>query len=172
MAKPDENAKELRSQSVPEPDALRTAPERPIERDAAGRVLPGSQLHLSHGASRFRATGELPAHTEHVGQELDALITDYVNDLGGREAVTTGQRELLELLRTAAGMRRLVELELQRTGWKTVKGRVRAATHLLLSLLDKEEHLIRRLGVDRKAKPINTLESYARELAAKKEALR
>lgn len=154
-------------------DALaETGAERPAEgaapahvgRTAAGQFAAGNLAHLGHGAARFQRTGLLPAEVAaEIGAELDQLVSQYVADLGGDDAMTTGRRQLLELLRTTSGMRLLVERDLAERGWRSARGRVRSTVTLLLSLIDREERLVKHLGIERNARKVDALGDYLRQ---------
>jgi hypothetical protein len=113
---------------------------------AAGKGHGGK---TTHGAIAFRDSGILPEGAEHVQAALEALRQGYTADLGGEAELTTAQRKLLDLLVTADGMRMLIEVDLARRGLTSARGRVRASTHLLLALIDREQRLCKELGLKR-----------------------
>lgn len=132
-----------------------------------GDVAPraGNTNALTHGAFRFRDRGLLPAGAEDVGEQLETLLRNYETDLGGAETLSTGQTELLGLLRTVAGMRLLVERDLGARGWKTPRGSVRSSVKLLLTLIEREVALLKLLGLKRTARRVPSIEEY---IAAKR----
>jgi hypothetical protein len=135
----------------------------PNGRDSRGRFTRGNRGALKSGQySRAIATAELPEQSEvrAILAEREAAI---VTDLGGREALSTMQVDLVRDYQTLHCIASYLESRIVREGPITAKGRTRAAVAVLLSIVDRKMRVAQLLGITRAARPVESLaEAIAR----------
>ena len=130
------------------------------DRDAQGRFLPGNQAAYRHGVKLFERKGELPAF---LRDALDGFREALSADQGGDSELTTVRRGYVERLVATEGVLRLLETDLAHRGMLTAKGRVRSTYTAWLAALDRWDRLAQRLGLDRRASKVPTLDAYLAE---------
>jgi hypothetical protein len=138
-----------------EPNPNAEPPARPIgaDRDAAGRVLPGNTLAVTHGLDAV----ELPAQLAHLRDELfDFERASLVDE--GDDDIPTRRRSLI------AYRARLHRRVLQIDDAIDLKGLVDPRGRLRVAWLSKLESLVaaclridRELGLERGAKQVTSL---------------
>ena len=129
-------------------------------RDPRGRFTSGNRGALKHGRhSRAIANAELPEQSalRAVLAEREASITA---DLGGHDALSTLQIDLVHDYQTLTCIATYLESRVMREGPITAKGRTRAAVSVLLSVLDRKLRVAQQLGLARAARPIESLDRY------------
>lgn len=131
-----------------------------INRDARGRVGAGNELALKHGLRRFQAKGLLP---DDVQASVDAFRARLTSDQGGDSddatAIRLGyQRRLVEV----EAMLQLLANDLRTNGVITARGRTRNSVMTFLQTLDRWDRLAQRLGMERRAKKVPTIDEFMR----------
>jgi hypothetical protein len=100
-----------------------------------------------------------------IGAAVEAFKSDLIEDLGGEDAVSTQQRALVELAAREWLMLESID------GWILEKGRFvntgkRSAFPIVrerFKMADSFSRRLNTLGLERRAKPVPTLESYLAE---------
>lgn len=128
--------------------------------ERTGRFGPGNTAALKHGGrSRQVQEGLLPEQADVVAA-LRERQNEIENDLGGSDKLSALARDLvgryLQLDLHASFLATL----LQRAGALTGKGRTRAALSAWLSIIDRQERIAARLGIERRAKPVEGVQDY------------
>lgn len=118
--------------------------------------LPGNPAALKHGARRLETTGG----TALDRTERHAIERAVLEDLGGEEEVSAVLRELVGDFAFCAVLRERLAEHLAIVGPMTRKGRKRAAADMYLAASKRLERLAARIGTDRKAKPVPSLQEY------------
>ncbi|SRR5712692_2038337 len=137
-------------------DAGEASVDRPsTDRDDSGRFLPGNTAAVKHGVY---AQHPAPAA---IRQSSNELVEGIVSDLGGLDNLTAIQRGYIELLRDTNICRQLLVGHLIERGLFTPRHRVRSAYSKLLETIDRWDRLAMRLGTDRRAKQVPTIDEFA-----------
>lgn len=119
-----------------------------------GQFLPGNTAAMRHGAHSERHIERLKAEAAETLAEHRAEI---VADLGGEEALSRIQRDVLDRYLTATCLLAWMESELVAKGPLTAKGTRRALHTAYATQLDKVVKLSGMLGLQRRAKPLDPL---------------
>lgn len=144
---------EGQGQGVPAALADPNAPQR----DALGRLLPGHTLTFQHGEDSARVLASLQA-------EVAAFVEGALVDEGDASEVSTRRRSQIEY--RARLHRRIVQLDaaLEQRGLFDKKGKLRVQwLQRLAGLIDTAKAIDSLLGLTRRPKKINDLDSYVRE---------
>ena len=136
---------------------MRSGRDQDAQRDAQGRFLPGNQVAYRHGVKLFERRAELPSA---LRDALDGFRDALVADQGGYRELTTVRQGYVERLVATEGVLRLLEGDLAQRGMLTPKGRVRSTYTAWLAALDRWDRLAQRLGLDRRASKVPTLDAY------------
>ena len=126
-------------------------------RCASGHVLVGNQTARKHGVRQFEQHGErvLPADVRlSVDEFRSQVVADRGDDL---TAIEGGYIRRLGELETVA---RLLASDLATRGLFTPKGRVRNTFSRWLETLDRWDKFATRVGTDRRAKRVGTLQDF------------
>jgi hypothetical protein len=139
--------------------------ERVDGRDAKGRFAPSNRSGEKHGALTFtRRGGELPLEFRLEHERFKAQV---LSDLGGE--LSEIELGLVEMLCSTKSILNLLAADMQRNGMMTPRGRLRATYQAWLKASSRYEKLASKLGLKRRAKPAQTLDSYLAERAAVEE---
>jgi len=132
-------------------EALDQLAQRP-QRDDQGRFTPGNSAAVKSGARSdgfWRAIGGVKQETLHRLRSDLALDRD----------IPTTLEALLDAFAEATLLRRSLFLRLARSGGAiTSRGRSRAAFNAYLAVADRERRLALDLGLERRQKPLPSLE--------------
>lgn len=129
----------------------------------AANLAKYNATHSTTGISSFLNSGKLPAQ---IQERLDDFQSGLISDLGGDESVTTGQRALIQSARISLGVILLGFNYLFQEPSKLRKHR-----WLLASLGSYQNSLrltLTTLGLQRRAKQIESLDDVVAEIAAKR----
>ena len=123
-----------------------------------GTTAPHNALAVTHGGRRRRP----------VLAEQTSLYASWAADLGGVDELATGQRELLRRAVDNVGIADSAVAYLRSSKGSLTSARTLAAISVLHSATDRVIRIATALGLERRAKPVETLESYldAREAKA------
>ena len=124
------------------------------ERQRAEDRPPG----LKHGINSFLMRGQLP---DAVRKRLDAFETGMVTDLGGDP--TTGQQTLIESTRVCFGVILLAAVWIAENGAVRKSGRPHYILNILAAYLNTLRLNLMALGLERRTKTAQTLESVVAE---------
>jgi hypothetical protein len=80
------------------------------------KARPGNKNRLTLGAYSLRDNGELPPEKEELRKYLDCVRENMIEDLGGKDAVTTSQVILVESTVMTLGIMTLMWQWLQKEG--------------------------------------------------------
>jgi hypothetical protein len=139
--------------------------ERADGRDAKGRFAPRNKSGETHGALTFtRRGGELPPEFR---LEHERFKSQVFADLGGE--LSEIELGFVELLCATKSILNLLAADMQRSGMMTPRGRLRATYAAWLKASSRYEKLASKLGLKRRAKPAQTLDSYLAERTAAEE---
>ena len=128
------------------------------DRWADGTVRVDNQVARKHGAdSAAVKRGEVPAD---LRQSIDDFRAGLIADQGGATALTTLELAYILRLTEIEVCCRLLQNDLVNRGLHTQKGRVRSSYEKYLATLDRWDRLAQRVGVDRRAKQIPSLQDY------------
>lgn len=148
---------------VPQPP---TTDSRADGRDPFGRFAKGTSIGLAtrrygseptHGVRRFQRAGVI---THDLAAQQAEDIAGFVADLGGLENLTTAKRAIVEKAAEALTVSRLFAEDIGTRGAFTAHGRVRATTTGYLATVDRIVRLLGLLGLERKARNLDTLDGY------------
>lgn len=124
------------------------------------RFTPGNTASLQHGGrSRRVALGAMPEQAEALAA-LAEQRKEIEDDLGGSATLSRIQRDIVTRYLEASLVANYLGQNLQQLGPLTGKGRTRAAMTAYLQVLDRQMRLGAMLGLERVAKPGQTLEGY------------
>lgn len=117
-------------------------------------ALPGNQLATKHGHRSRRFQDAMLPGQEQLRAAIAERRIEWAADLG--DDLSFGQRDLI-----SRGLRLHVILDtleenMEREGVLTPKGAMRAAVSLYLSVLDRLMKIYAQLGLERRAKPIQS----------------
>ena len=126
-----------------------------------GRSGPPGNTNASRYAWRtLTRRGLLREQDQWVGRPLDLYVQGLLSD---KPEATAGERNIIEIAATAKACVLLIMSELKKSGFThTVGGAVELtpAARELRSFLQTEIQALRVLGLGRRAKPVQGLESY------------
>jgi hypothetical protein len=131
----------------------------PSGHDAAGRFTAGNQAARRHGLRAFQLHGDTTLAAE-LRAELAEFREGVERDQGGAEELTTLGAGYVRRLSEVEAICVLLGADLQTRGLLTRRGRVRSTYNAFLQAIDRWDRLAQRLGLARKAKPVQTLEQY------------
>jgi hypothetical protein len=136
-------------------------PERADGRDTKGRFASRNKSGETHGVLTFtRRGGELPAEFRHEHERFKSqVLSDLGSDLSEIEL------GLVEMLCSTKSILNLLAADMQRNGMMTPRGRLRATYQAWLKASSRYEKLASKLGLKRRAKSAQTLDSYLAERA-------
>jgi hypothetical protein len=109
---------------------------------------------------------EFPDANE-INGEVDALVAEIVADLGGESEVTANRKTIVAAQRTTLTVLALAQRYLVREGLVNRRGKPHPLLKLLVSYINAARLNAVSLGLERRAKRINDLESIAVEYAEK-----
>jgi hypothetical protein len=133
------------------------------QRDGHGRFRPGHSVTLKHGRYSERAQTALLPEQDTLRRELAQLRDELIADLGGPERVGVVMGQAAESYLRLWTLAETLWAGIEKHGPLTPKGRQRAATSLLLQILDRMTRLAQQLGMERRLKPANTIDDYIRQ---------
>lgn len=119
-----------------------------------GQFLPGNTAALQHGA---RSERHLERLQEQAAEALAEQRDEIAQDLGGADALSRVQQDLLERYLAASCLLGWMEAELVAKGPLTSKGKRRALHSAYAIQLDRVVKLAGMLGLERRAKPVDPL---------------
>jgi hypothetical protein len=128
------------------------------DRWADGTVRPENQTARKHGVdSAAVRRGEVP---HELRQSVDEFRAGVISDQGGRTALTTLQAAYIVRLTEIDVCCRMLENDLVRRGLHTKGGRVRSSYDKFLATIALWDRIAQRVGVDRLAKPVTSLQEF------------
>jgi hypothetical protein len=128
------------------------------DRWADGTVRVGNDVARKHGAdSGAVKRGQLP---EDLRVTIDEFRSGLITDQGGAEELTTLQAGYITRLTDLEVCSRLLQADLVARGLITPKGRVRSSYDRLLATFVCWDRFAQRLGFERRARPIPSLQEY------------
>lgn len=143
--------------SAPEESGSKGQPWTPGNPGNTGRFQKGqSGPAKTHGVSAFKVRGEI-ALSEEMRSELAAFRAGVEVDQGGTAELTTIGNGYVRRLAEAESVVQLLGRDLQERGIFTPRGRMRSTFHAYLQAVDRWDRLAQRLGLERKAKPVDPL---------------
>ena len=119
-----------------------------------GCWVSGNTGALTHGARRL----QVGAGTELDEANRTAIRDAVLSDLGGESEVSAVLYELCADFASAVVLRDLAWAHIAAVGPLTLKGRRRAVVSLYLEASARAERLAARIGLERKAAPVQSLE--------------
>jgi len=123
---------------------------------------------IIHGGIQFWKYGIVPAGKERILDVVDAVIQDYVADLGGEEEISSGQKILLHNLKKMLTFQLLVDEHLSKNGIIDKGGNVAPAlSAFYLAAVNTANRITDKLGMKR----VRGTESWSKYLAARERAL-
>jgi len=128
-------------------------------RCARGHALHGNQLHRVHGMYSFRDRGDRAVPAD-LRTSADDMLAGILADKGGAENLTTLKREYAQQARTLRVMLDLIGNYLVRNGITTPRGNVRSAVNKYLEVFDRFDKAATRLGLEREARQVPSLQDY------------
>lgn len=123
---------------------------------ACGCFLRGNQSAVSHGLYRYRDRGTLPPNLK---VSVDEFREQLILDQGGLDGLSAVRAGLLRLLVDAEVGRRLMMNMVIARGAESKSGR--AAYDRLLATIDRWLRIAEKLGVERKPREVETIQSWA-----------
>lgn len=143
-----------------------TTPNAPGRDATNGRYLLGHRENISTGMD----TDRLPIGLEHLHAELDRFIAGSLVDEGDEQDIPTRRRSQLEY--RARLHRRILQLDavLDQRGLVDKRGKLRAAwLSQLQSLIAAAVRIDNLLGLDRRPKEVDDLQTYIAQQEARNE---
>ena len=132
-----------------------------VQRDALGRVGPGNALaRKADGLNRYAKTKELP---EDIRLFVDTFSADVISDQGGASDLTAIRGGYVRRITDVEAMLQLAAKDIRTRGFFTVGGRTRTTVFTFMQLLDRWDRLAQRLGLDRRAKQVPSLEQFLQQ---------
>ena len=121
-----------------------------------GCFLPTNTAALVHGGRRFR---------DGMGTPLDEarraeIVAAVISDLGGEDEISAVLRQLVADFGAACVLRNLAWAHIASVGPLTKAGRQRAVVDLYLKASARVERLAARIGTQRRAAPVPSLQEY------------
>lgn len=138
------------------------------DRCANGHALAGNEWRLQHGVRRFEDHGTVAPE---VGLSVQEFAGQVVADRGGAEILTAVQRAYVKRLSELETVARLLASDLAQRGLFTPRGRVRSTFNRWLDTLSVWDRFAQRVGVDRAARPVPSLQEYLASRAEGQEAV-
>ena len=142
-------------------------PSAPARDPQSGRFLPGNFAASQHALRSDR----LPPEFEHLAAELAEFADASIADDGGADAITVRRRSLHAY--RARVHRRIAQLDgaIEIRGLFDRRGKLRVAwLQQLQGLIRTAQGIDSLLGLERRARKVPTIEEWARDLAARKQA--
>jgi hypothetical protein len=135
------------------------------DRNADGTVRVGNQTARKHGVHAFEARGAaaLPAD---LRVSVDEFRVQVISDRGGVDNLTAIEGGYIRRLSELETVARLLTSDLALRGLFTPRGRVRGTFSRWLETLDRWDRYAQRVGVDRRARQISTLQAYLEQRTA------
>lgn len=135
------------------------------DRWADGTVRPGNQAARKHGVHAFETRGAaaLPAD---LRVSVDEFRAQVISDRGGVDNLTAIEGGYIRRLSELETVARLLTSDLAQRGLFTPRGRVRGTFSRWLETLDRWDRYAQRVGVDRRARQISTLQAYLEQRTA------
>lgn len=154
--------------AAPEPEAPAGAAE-PIPENGSGdgrrpdgRFAAGNQVARQHGVYASQQSAELAA-------EVDAFLAGLLSDLGGESELSTVELAYVARLCRLELTLRLLETDIAASGLVTPAGGVRRIYEHYLHGLDRFDRLAQRLGMRRRARPVESAADIIREYAERRQ---
>ena len=126
---------------------------------------PANTVNLKAGVRRYETKGTLP---DELRAQVDAFGAGLVADQGGASEVTTIGGGYVRKLRHLEGYCELLAADLKKHGITTKRGSVRSAFTAYLAAIDRWDRIAQRLGMARRAKPVQDVDAYLDRFAQKK----
>lgn len=126
-----------------------------------GSADPTTGRFVQGGAARWKTGSRARREPAALAAALDQRAGELTADLGGLSELSAVARPLVRELGRLQLVTEALGHDVVRNGPFTGKGRTRAAVQLWLGLLDRQQRLAAMLGLERKAKPAQTLRDYA-----------
>jgi hypothetical protein len=134
-------------------------------RCARGHALPGNQLHRVHGAYSFRDRGDASLPPD-LRISADDMAGRVIADKGGIENCSTLLREYIQQTRNIRVVLDLLSRDMVENGLFTQKKRVRNVFLRWLETLDRFDRFATKVGLDREARQVPSLQDYLRQAQA------
>jgi hypothetical protein len=166
------------SLSATTPDTVPPVAPDAAQRDGAGRFLPGNRsgaktlfqpgnlARVNHGFRMLDDSGKLPPEFQHLVADVSDFVAGCLVDEGDPD-VPTRRRALLDY--RARLHRRILQVDalIEGRGIADRRGKLRLAwLQRLEGLITTAQRLDMALGLARRSKPVDTLDSIARSIAA------
>ena len=130
----------------------------PARKPNAGRFKPGNTASLRHG----RYSQQI-VDTAAFKAALVAMEAEKTADLGGADALSSNQRDLLRLLIKTLSIEGHLWQRIEQEGPLSAKGQSRAVLSAWTAVSDRIVKLATTLGLERKAKRVPSIEDFIRE---------
>lgn len=124
---------------------------------AGGHFISGNTARRIHGVRAFETTGRIP---DVVRQTVEEFREAVLADRGGAVELSTLEAAYVRRLAEAETVARLLAHDLAQRGLFTPKGRVRNTFQRWTEAVSLWDRLAQRVGVDRRARPVPTLQDY------------
>lgn len=128
-------------------------------RCASGHVLVGNQTARKHGVRQFEQHGEKVLPPD-LRATVDEFRTQLISDRGGVETLTAIEGGYIRRLVELETVSRLLASDLVQRGLQTKTGRIRGVYMKWLETLDRWDRFAQRVGVERRAKRVATLQDF------------
>jgi hypothetical protein len=135
---------------------------RDAKRDAStGRFGPGNSIaRKADGVNRFQKTRELPEDVRAFVEEFSAAV---LSDQGGASELSAIRGGYVRRITDAEALIQLCSKDIRSRGVFTVGGRTRSTVFTLMKAVDQWDRLAQRLGLDRRAKQVPSLEQFLQQ---------
>lgn len=130
---------------------------------ANGHFIPGNTARRLHGVRAFETTGRLP---DVLRQTVEEFREAVLSDRGGSAELSTLEAAYVRRLSEAETVARLLAADLAARGLFTPKGRVRNTFQRWTEAVGLWDRLAQRVGVDRRARTVPSLQDYLRQAQA------
>lgn len=120
---------------------------------------------LKHGVHSFETRGSAALPTD-LRVSVEEFRSQVVADRGGMDHLTAIEGGYIRRLGELETVARLLASDLAQRGLFTPRGRVRGTFSRWLETLDRWDKYAQRVGVDRRARQISTLQAYLEQRTA------
>ena len=122
------------------------------------RFKKGNTAAFKHGLARDKAKRTLT--DEDIRAAIDAFNEQLTSDQGGPSELTAIRGGRVRRLTDLEAMLHICAKDITTKGFFTAGGGARATVNTFMQLLDRWDKLAERLGMERRTKPVATLEAF------------
>jgi len=125
-----------------------------------GHFIRGNSARRLHGVRGFETTGRVP---DVLRQTVEEFRESVMTDRGGSSELSTLEAAYVRRLSEAETVARLLAHDLAARGLFTPRGRVRNTFQRWTEAVSLWDRLAQRVGVDRRARQVPSLQDYLRQ---------